>query len=192
LKFKDIQITPIQQGMLASDAAWFTPTNIHEYQGGPPEVDEQIIPKELVSTNGRDHPPLSSPEASQDSKQDDSRFLTQAPPMMDESQAKQNTQLDISRTKDVATPELSPKGSQPEVVYDWPETPPKNAKKVTRLDVNAKDRKHRLQGIVMTKKFARNRSIRVLLYVTIHQEVLRVSLGRHHLFQLKFCFQRMC
>jgi hypothetical protein len=74
--------------MLDSDAAWFTPENIHEYQEGAAVSDEPILPP-VIASNGRDHPPLSSPEpdiSSQPVQRMDSQFNTQAPPMMDESQ----------------------------------------------------------------------------------------------------------
>lgn len=159
LNYKDYQITPKQQEMLDSDATWFTPANINEYQGGPAEVAEQIIPTKTVATNGQDHPPLSSPEPepepSQDTPQDDSRFLTQAPPMMDESQAKNKSvekELLPMGTPDVATPtpdsplklpnsQNHQEVGQPEELYEWGSSPPRNAKLVRQTNVKANSKK---------------------------------------------------
>jgi hypothetical protein len=153
LKYKDYQITPNQQALLDSDTTWFTPEKLHEYQGGPPEVDPHIMPQIIVATNGREHPPLSSPEAepSQDTPQDDSRFLTQVPPMMDESQAKNisvKKELLHTGTPDVATPtsdislklqnsQNNQEVSQPEELYEWGSSPPRNAKLVRQMNVKA-------------------------------------------------------
>lgn len=149
MKYKDYQITPNQQALLDSDATWFTPANVQEYQGGPPDVDEHIIPQKLVATNGRDHPPLSSPESSQDTPQDESRFLTQAPPMMEDSQVnKTSVKKELKRKEipNIETPtsdtpaqlqnsQNHQEDSQPEVEFEWPASPPRAPKLVRQMNV---------------------------------------------------------
>src|SRR5271170_2992980 len=81
LSHKDYQISATQEGMLDSEATWFTPQNIHQYQQGPLVDEPNILPAALTTTLGNgQHPDLSSPEpSSQAGRRDESqKFHTQA------------------------------------------------------------------------------------------------------------------
>jgi len=82
----EYQIDARQQGMLASDNAWFHPANIERYQPKESVTEEERRSGTLavVEMDGQ-HPPLASPEASPPVITKE-MFQTQAVPTMDGSQ----------------------------------------------------------------------------------------------------------
>jgi hypothetical protein len=198
ISHKDYQISPGQQGMLDSDATWFTPHNLHQYQTGP-ETDEAPV----VSTTAiidQDHPPLSSPEpSSQAIQRDHSQFHTQAPPVMDESQfrRKQNESKNPEVTEDyeweatppVAKEKQTARAQSPAALdiesetLEWELTPPRPAKTIQKVGyygVRADFRIHPL-STMMRKWNAMN-----------HQQAklpLAMTLLRH-LFMVKYYFKK--
>jgi len=86
LSYKDYQITAGDQGFLDAEATWVHPGNIHEYNKRP--EDEEPLPAADTSLIENGHPPLDSPEPEPLSQRhDDSQFHTQAPGMLDPTQA---------------------------------------------------------------------------------------------------------
>ena len=102
--------------MLDSDAVWVTPQNIREFGSAAPEAEEQVF--QSMIRNGKDHPPLSSPEA--ETPSNTLQFHTQAPPMMDEAQFK-GTRADLGSGGVASSQEHE---ASEERVYEWDETPP--------------------------------------------------------------------
>ena len=86
ISYKDYQITAGDQGYLDSETTWVHPGNIHDYNKRP--EDEETFPAADTSLIENGHPPLDSPEPEPLSQRhNDSQFHTQAPGMLDPTQA---------------------------------------------------------------------------------------------------------
>jgi len=146
LLWGEYQIDARQQGMLASDNAWFHPANIERYQRKESATEEERPSGtlEVVEMDGQ-HPPLASPEASPPVIANEV-FQTQAVPTMDGSQTNGgdvtgngggevngHVRDDEGHVVE-ATPNVE---TSAETVFEWEATPPpENPEQDGPMEVN--------------------------------------------------------
>ena len=117
--YKGYQVTAGQIGMLDNDASWVTPETIQKKDARPTQEEEEILPtpQPLVG-NGEGHPPLGSPGSPSHAVEEQSQFETQAPPLLAESelreeQARLESQTDAKEEEEEEEEALSWSASPP-------------------------------------------------------------------------------
>jgi len=94
-----------------------------------------MVPVEEAVYGG--HPPLSSPSEEEDISKEESQFVTQVPPMMDESQMRQlQDRKEVSAAAEAPQVPVEPEEPEPssEIQYEW-EASPDRPKKVIYLSI---------------------------------------------------------